>query len=631
MQSRLRHLFFLPLLLPSLAGQLLHAQSITITASDVQAQLAPGMTLTNHNDSLSTQVNIGRKGASSWDFSTLRTDAIMVYTSVPVATTPYVADFPGATNALQATLSVSGITGTAYQYLILGNHLMNPGLKGEGSGIVLTTKNTPLDTTYFLPSTYGSAWKSTFSATTDVMLGAIPLSHSVKNYAYVYTVDGYGPMKIPDGTTHQSLRIRKVNTVTGGVGYIFLARDGASVQLNAASAVEPDSGLINVGLASISWTPASLNVPVAVMALAPSSLNVDAPAATVFVRVSNTGTGPLNWNASANDPWLAPAVRGSDSIAISCQANPGTSPRTGTITVTSNAINSPQTITVTQAGVPIQPVLAVSPDTLRVPSQAGSAEFTVQNTGTGTMNWTAASSQSWAVISEGASGTDAGKVKVTVGENNSIAQRAASVTVTAPGATASPKAVTIVQAGVPVQTVLSVTPDTVRVPWQAGVAEFTVRNTGNGTMHWSAASGQPWAVITEGAAGNDSGKIKVSIEANPSVLQRIAAITVTASGATGSPKQVLILQDSCEAPRVALLIAPADGDTLKTDSVRLLWHRSSVNTTAYWLEVSFQPQDSTLVSDSTLTDTSFVVKALAPGSGYRWHVRSKNPTGWSAF
>ncbi len=632
MQPHLRHLLFLSLLSLVVAGQPLHAQYITVTAADVQAQLAPGNTLSTHNDSLTTRVNIGRKGASSWDFSALRTDALQVYTSVPVATTPYVAGFPGATHALQATLTYMGITGTGYQYLILGTHLLNPGLKAGSGSLTLTTTNTPLDTTYFLPSTYGSTWRSTFTATT---VGVAPpfgeFLRQVKSYAYVYTADAYGPVTIPDGTTHQSLRIRKTNTLTGGVGYIFLARDGATVQLNAASSAEPDSGLINVGLGSIAWTPVSLYVPVAGMELTPLSLNTGSSAASFYVRVRNTGTGPLNWTASANDAWLAAAARGVDSIAVTCEANPLTSPRTGTVTVTSNAINSPQTITVTQAGVAVQPVLAVTPDTARVSWQAGSTEFTVQNTGNGTMTWNASSNQPWATISSGSSGSNDGKITISLDSNSSTLSRSASITVTAPGAMGSPRTVVVTQAGVPIQTVLAVSPDTAHVPWQAGVAECTVRNIGNGTMSWSAVSGQAWATITEGATGSDSGKIRVSVSANPSVLQRMAAITVTAPGAAGSPKQVMILQDSCEAPGVPLLAAPRDSLILIADSVRLAWHPAAVTTSAYWLELGVEPQASALISDSTITDTTYMVRGLVQGSTYGWHVRAKNPTGWGPF
>ena len=101
MQPHQRHLLPLSLLSLIAAGQMLHAQSITVTVADVQAQLAPGMTLTNHNDSLTTQVNIGRKGASSWDFSALRHATWRAALFVPRWI------FSGSTEPLQSGLSPS--------------------------------------------------------------------------------------------------------------------------------------------------------------------------------------------------------------------------------------------------------------------------------------------------------------------------------------------------------------------------------------------------------------------------------------------------------------------------------------------------------------------------------------------
>ena len=144
------------------------------------------------------------------------------------------------------------------------------------------------------------------------------------------------------------------------------------------------------------------------------------------------------------------------SVAINATANSGfgfaswsgtgSGSYTGTTKSTTITMNGP----ISEVGnfsVVVQPILSVSPDDRQVSSSAGSTTFGVSNTGSGTMNWTASSNQSWATITGGASGTNTGTVSVSYAENPSVTDsRIATITVTAPGATGSPGAVTITQA-----------------------------------------------------------------------------------------------------------------------------------------------------------------------------------------
>jgi hypothetical protein len=94
-----------------------------------------------------------------------------------------------------------------------------------------------------------------------------------------------------------------------------------------------------------------------------------------------------------------------------------------------------------------QPVLSVTPTNRPVSGSAGSTSFTVSNTGTGSMSWTANSDQSWAIISSGNSGTNNGTIAVTYAANPSTTDsRTATITVTPDGATGNPQHVTVTQA-----------------------------------------------------------------------------------------------------------------------------------------------------------------------------------------
>ena len=90
---------------------------------------------------------------------------------------------------------------------------------------------------------------------------------------------------------------------------------------------------------------------------------------------------------------------------------------------------------------------------------------------------------------------------------------------------------------------LSVSPDYVQVDFSAGTNKFTVANTTEGTMNWTAAvsSSSNWITITSGASGTNSGTINFSYQAN-SGAARVGTITVTAVGAIASPKTVEVRQ-----------------------------------------------------------------------------------------
>jgi hypothetical protein len=209
-------------------------------------------------------------------------------------------------------------------------------------------------------------------------------------------------------------------------------------------------------------------------------------------------------------------------------------------------------------------VLLVSPASRDVAKDAGTTTFSVSNTGTGTMPWTAAvtSGGSWLSITSGGSGTDTGTINCSFTSNTSIQARTATIRVTATGATDSPVDVTVTQAG-NTQPVLSVSPATQSVTKDIGTTSFGVSNTGTGTMPWTAAatSGGSWLSITSGVSGTDTGTINCSFTSNTSTQARTATIRVTATGATGSPVDVTVTQAGNTQP--VLSVSPATRNVAK--------------------------------------------------------------------
>jgi hypothetical protein len=95
-------------------------------------------------------------------------------------------------------------------------------------------------------------------------------------------------------------------------------------------------------------------------------------------------------------------------------------------------------------------VISVSPASRAVAKDAGTTTFSVSNTGTGTMHWTAAVTSwggGWLSITSGASGTNSGTINCGFTANTGISARTATIRVTATtGATGSPVDVTVTQA-----------------------------------------------------------------------------------------------------------------------------------------------------------------------------------------
>ena len=305
-----------------------------------------------------------------------------------------------------------------------------------------------------------------------------------------------------------------------------------------------------------------------ILNVTPDSQNVPHQEGSTSFNVSNTGTGTMSYSAvvTTGTDWLTiteGAVGGnSGTIIVAYSQNLSTTPRTGTITVTApGATGSPEIVSVVQAGAPEQPILTVTPTNQNVTSNAGTTNFAVSNTGTGTMIYSATvtTGNDWLSITSGATGGNAGTIAVAFTENTSVTPRTGTITVTAPGATGSPVQVTVSQSGSNPQPILTVTPSNQNVTSPAGTTNFAVSNTGTGTMTYSATvtTGNDWLSITSGATGGNSGTIAVAFTENTSITPRTGTITVTAPGATGSPVQVTVTQAGAN-PQPILTVTPTN-------------------------------------------------------------------------
>ena len=258
---------------------------ITITAADVSTQFAVGNFTMTRFDSTVTTINIGNPGASSWNFTGLKRSSVEMLKCIAVAGSPFAAKFPGATHVLQADLTISypalsptPIPATGYIYFQLSGDLLNLGEGANGTGAwtgasALIT-NTPADLFYKLPSTLGTTWTSTYLDTSVATVGGFQIPISGVRHHALYVVDAFGPLTLPNGTVHQVLRIKKTDSTSyKSLEFIYLAKDGTLIQVNAASSTGPDSGTIGVS-PPVSWGDA-VNTSVASGASVPEKFSLE--------------------------------------------------------------------------------------------------------------------------------------------------------------------------------------------------------------------------------------------------------------------------------------------------------------------------------------------------------------------
>ncbi|MFN0158538.1 MAG: reprolysin-like metallopeptidase [Bacteroidota bacterium] len=84
-------------------------------------------------------------------------------------------------------------------------------------------------------------------------------------------------------------------------------------------------------------------------------------------------------------------------------------------------------------------------------------------------------------------------------------------------------------------------------------------------------------------------------------------------------------------PGQVSLVSPANGTSVAEDSVLLVWQRAGTANERYWLHVSTDSLFTTGTVDSTLTDSSRMVRQLIASQTYWWKVRAGNNAGWGVF
>jgi hypothetical protein len=390
--------------------------------------------------------------------------------------------------------------------------------------------------------TQGGPFSPTQQVYTIENVGAGNLNWAVlKGQTWITLTSQFGTLA-PGATTNIAVTINtNANALAAGnyLDFIFFANtdngDGNATR-QVQLTVNPQPGMLSVSPAGGLTSSGTQGGPFT-------------PANQTYT-LQNTGGVTINWSVTKTSNWvsfnafsgsLSPGATTNVTVSIHSNANtltPGNYSDTVTFTNTSNAagtttrlvsltVNAPAALSVTPAS------SLNSSGTQGGPFSPSTQTYTLQNTGSVTLNWTASKGATWVTLSTTSGSLAAGAsttVDVSINANaNSLAAGAYSDTVsftnTTNGAGNTTRAVALT---VNAPANLSVTPTgglsssgTQGGPFSPSTQTYTLQNTGSVTLNWTASKSATWTTLSATSGALNAGastNITVSINTNANSL-----------------------------------------------------------------------------------------------------------------
>jgi hypothetical protein len=232
---------------------------ITFNKVDVQNIYAVGNSMISHQDTLTTNINIGAPGNNTWDFFNLGSHITMSNTSVNPSSTPFFNEFSAANYALQTPIDMMGIPTSYYSYInITDNGFNTMGAMAEISipNMTVSSKiiNTPFEKAFIFPLTYLTEWTDIYEETESSSINGIPMNMSTFKHTKHYKCDAYGMVRTPDNEIIPALRLREDEIIyeaeTGyynrEISYEIVTLTGFSVTFTAVDTLAPNQDFIDI-------------------------------------------------------------------------------------------------------------------------------------------------------------------------------------------------------------------------------------------------------------------------------------------------------------------------------------------------------------------------------------------------
>ncbi len=244
---------------------------ISITENDFASQLTVGESFTSYQDTLTHSLNIGGKGQTSWDFSSLDVSFTAQSNNIEPSAAPKGTVFSNATNIVHSKSTIENTVIETWVYAQLtGNNYNGLGFYMESiqNGIQINTLTVydPAEKVYQLPLTFGENWNDVGTREIESGIAGFPQS-STEDYSITKRVDAWGPLTMPNGSTEDALRVKIESDFTSNemgtpvtthnVYYEFITKSGSYVEIHAMDNSQPDVGIINVEDISWHYSPGS--------------------------------------------------------------------------------------------------------------------------------------------------------------------------------------------------------------------------------------------------------------------------------------------------------------------------------------------------------------------------------------
>ena len=355
-----------------------------------------------------------------------------------------------------------------------------------------------------------------------------------------------------------------------------------------------------------------------------------------FAISNGTGIGTINYTINKNAGWISLSEL-AGSITTNTKIITLTADRTqltyGTfndvITVNSNVGNAIVNVQIVKQN-PNSPQLTISPISLDFGSSQSELNVTMSNTGTGTINWTANSTDGWISVIPSSGSITNTSVTTTIRVNRSGLLPNTfngSVTFSSNGGNQTLGA----KMTIPTTPILGINPNTLSFSATDTQKTIQVTNSGSGTLNWSVASDQNW-LTTSPVQGTNSSVVNVNVnKSNLSAGNYSGALTFISNGGNAQA-DISIVVPAPQPPDAVTLLTPTN---ISANSLRLNWTASSASDFAsykiYQSTSSNVSESSTLVATVTNSGTTnYTVTGLAGSSTYYYRVYVVNSKGVSA-
>lgn len=279
----------------------------------------------------------------------------------------------------------------------------------------------------------------------------------------------------------------------------------ASVTIQGNASSLQRSATITIGGQAIVVTQAGVTCA---FSFSPPAPTIAATGGTLILAVTASASD-CGWTPTTSSSWLlVPGVprMGSGTLSVGVEALTRATPRTGTVSV------GPQSVTVTQQGVPCTFTLSPSVPSL---AQSGGSGVLAVTPNVSDCGWTVSSSAAWLTVNGGAGGIGSGAVAYSATANPLSAVRAARLSIGNDSATVS-------QVGV-VCTVQLATADQDVSP-AGGAVSFAVSANAS-DCSWSVTTADSWLSPSR-VEGLGSSSASFAALANPLSAARLGAVTL---------------------------------------------------------------------------------------------------------